>query len=123
MDPLGKGQCHGGYRYRHGGFTTVSVQTTSRALWPVAEDKDAEEPETDKETKHLLGERPAMRLHREQPELWTCVGRPRAKKQRHTSLRMIRHRPYASTDILLRSTAQIHRVAKVQITLPMSSPK
>ena len=49
MDPLGRGQCHGGYGYRHGGFATVSVQATSRALWPVAEDKDAEEPETDEE--------------------------------------------------------------------------
>ena len=52
----------------------------------------------------LLGERPAMRPHRAQPGLWTCVGRPRAKR-RHTSLRMIRLRPYASTDVLLRNTA------------------
>ena len=49
MDPLSTGQCHRRYGYRHGGFATVSVQATSRALWPVAEDKDAAEPEADEE--------------------------------------------------------------------------
>ena len=83
MDPLSTGQCHGEYGYRHGGFATVSVQATSRALWPVAEDKDAAEPEADKEGQLLLGERPEMRPHRAQPGPWTFGGRPRAKRRGH----------------------------------------
>ena len=104
MDPLSTGQCHRGYGYRHWGFATVSVQATSRALWPVAEDKDAAEPEADEEEKTAAWRKARDEASWAQPGLWTCLGRPRAKR-RHTSLRMIRLRPYASTDVLLRSTA------------------
>ena len=114
--PLGTGQWHGGYGDRHGGFARVSVEATSSSKDKTTHLLITHSTRLDKLPK-------ARTMHEVIRSIWAKRDAPQGTRCRrsvqgspqvghrarspfmqswlrfsHTSLRMIRLRPYASTD-------------------------